>query len=308
MLKRTALITLSAVVLLAIAAPACFAQTWLHPYADAGVRGYGAIAIPSTNPQDSRPGIGRFSVNVGTSEDGLFGRLYYFETDSAGRRVHTVYSEKITGLRVEGNFATVEAIGRWNGMPAILKLEALDDNPSGDWFHIMAIPCTFLPGILDRQGGLIYGDIMVYGKPPAYTKGYGTIYVPRNNTYQPNIGSFSFAVETVNGAPKGYLYFVEYSPYDTTNAWRPEVRIYLRDIRELRISGREAIFSGQGTFNGQRASIEVRAVDNSPAYRMRDEFYIRALVFPDSGSMPFVYDAGGPLRTGEIVVSPTNEE
>lgn len=131
-----------------LAASTALAQTSPNPVPDAGVRGSGAIPPPYGGA------LGVFDVNAARSGDVLFGGFRYQELRPDGTRGQVIYSQAVTGLRVLGNTATVDAVGYWNNMLCDLTIEALDDL-SGDWFHITARPRGPLTIIYDQAGGLI---------------------------------------------------------------------------------------------------------------------------------------------------------
>lgn len=298
MLRRTLLLLLPAVILTVVCGATSFAQI-TAPVPTEGVKGYGAIPMPYNG------NLGKFDISVGRSGDVIFGGFRYDEVSPDGTVVTSIFPKAITGLTVRGNFATITAVGYWNGMPANITIEALDDL-SGDWFHINAVPQGAILIIYDRAGGVLPGgEIVVFSSPPApaaYAKGEGTIAVYRN------IGKFSFSAETTNSGPRGTVYYVEYSPTASITS-KPKVRIYVPQVQQFEVTGNTAVLRGKGTFNGRAAWIEVRAIDNEasmlPVVRP-DEFYIRALPLATDTWSSVAYNAGGPLTSGDIVVRTAN--
>jgi len=313
--KRAAFILAVALLLAAAAASLSLAQVTVDPIE--GVRGFGAIKTSNTN-------IGQLDINVARTSTGLIGGFRFLEfTPTGARPQNVVISKTIIDLEIRptnatdppepsdlpGMYAKVIADGLWNNMPSDLLVEVRDMGPGVDWIHVVARPRGMLPVIYERAGWLFRGDIVVYRNVPSpdgYTKGEGTIEVPNPAGTVPNIGKFRFAAEKILGAVKGSLYYVEYTPYMTTiPVIRPGVRIYLPQVKTLEIQGNQAIFSGPGTLNGRPAQIDVRVVDNSMLMTpipVPDEFYIKAVSPVASTIVSGVYEAGGPLKTGDIVV------
>ncbi|MDI6828551.1 MAG: hypothetical protein QME62_08725 [Armatimonadota bacterium] len=299
MLRRTALVAIAAALITVAFAPHLFAQ--ITPTPEAGVKGAGAILVHQTN-------YGVFDINVARSGNVLFGGFKYQELSSnSGARSCIIYSRAVTGLRIEGNHAWIYAIGWWNGMESNLMVEVIDDLNS-DWFHIVARPANSpIPIIYDEAGGVIKGDIVVYSAPSVpdlFTKGQGTIAVGKNT------GKFTFEASRINGVIKGSLYYVEYNPLIPSVTIRPPIRIYLPAVERLQVIENTAIMVGKGTLNGKPALIEVKAVDNvapdNPGIPSRDEFYIRAMPLQNDSLSKIAYEAGGPLTSGDIVVTVSN--
>lgn len=296
---RRVLYILLPAVLLASLCGASLAQIAPVPLPEAGVRGSGAI------PLRTNATLGAFDINVAKSGDVLLGGFRYQEVGLASSiRGNVILSKTITSLTVSGNTATILADGYWNNMPATIKIEVLDDNPSGDWFHITAVPKGPLTIIYDQAGGVIKGDIVVYGGASnSFANGYGTIAV--SNT---NIGKFKFEATSVGGIVRGSLNYAEYSPIASTAFTRPPISIFLPAVQYLRVEGNTAVFGGVGKLNGRLAKIEVRAIDNSmlmgPIARP-DEFYIKAQTDATTEIADISYEAGGPVK-GEITVGTRN--
>lgn len=294
MFKRTAIVLVFAITLAALSGVLAFAQC--------GVKGVGSIHTSNTN-------IGTLSINVARSGQVLTGGFRYMEvsplsSSSVSRRpIAVIYSTRLVSVDVTGNVGKVKAIGFWNGMLSNLYVEALDDNPSGDWYLIRAIPINSpLPVLYEASGGVFKGDIDVYCTPTiGYTYGKGTIAVPRPDSTVPNVGKFAFKAEvTSDGSVRGVIHYVEYYPYDSSVIRRPRVTIYVPAVQRLEFPGTsEAILAGRGTLNGRPADVVVRAVDNRP-----DFFYIKATCPPTSPSVWPEYSAGGPLTSGNIIVVP----
>lgn len=290
MCKRTASVLLHAIALIMLSVVVCLGQVMPSPSPDAGVKGMGAIRFGA----DSR--VGLFDINVAKAGNLLLGGFKFSEISSTATRGNVIYSRTIESLEVRGNFATVTATGYWNNMLCRITVEALDDNPSGDWFHIVARP-FFLTVIYDASGGVFKGDITVFSKPtPDYfAKGVGAIGVTAG------VGKFDFGVVKVNGVPSGRLFYEEYLMTASPIA-RPQVSIYLPVPADLTVIGLVGTFSGIGRMNGVPAKIEVRVIDWSPTYRRADEFYIKATILGVDSFAAAGYQAGGPLVSGELTV------
>lgn len=291
MFKRTAIVLVFAVTLAALSGVLAFAQC--------GVKGVGSIHTSNTN-------IGTLSINVARSGQVLTGGFRYTEVNPislspVNRPIAVIYSTKLVSVDVTGNVGRVKAVGFWNGVLSNLYVEALDDNPSGDWYLIRAIPINSpLPVLYEASGGVFKGDIDVYCAPTiGYTYGEGTIAVPRPDSAVPNIGKFAFKAEVTNdGNVRGVIHYVEYYPYNNSVVRRPRVTIYVPAVQRLEFPGtNEAILVGRGTLNGRPADVVVRAVDNRP-----DFFYIKATCPSTSPSAWPEYSAGGPLTSGNIKV------
>jgi len=289
--KRTAIVLVFAVTLAALSGVLAFAQC--------GVKGVGSIHTSNTN-------IGTLSINVARSGQVLTGGFRYTEVNPislspVNRPIAVIYSTKLVSVDVTGNVGRVKAVGFWNGVLSNLYVEALDDNPSGDWYLIRAIPINSqLPVLYEASGGVFKGDIDVYCAPTiGYTYGEGTIAVPRPDSAVPNIGKFAFKAEVTNdGNVRGVIHYVEYYPYNNSVVRRPRVTIYVPAVQRLEFPGtNEAILVGRGTLNGRPADVVVRAVDNRP-----DFFYIKATCPSTSPSAWPEYSAGGPLTSGNIKV------
>lgn len=300
--RRIAFVLVAAVTLAAVSGSYALAQS--------GVKGVASIATSNVN-------VATLNINVVKNGSVLTGGFRYTEvcpispTNSITRPSCTIYSQQLTSVDVKGNFATVRAIGFWNGMLAEVLVECLDDNPSGDWIHIRAIPIkSAITAFYEASGGVIKGDVAVYGPPAVvgYATGSGTITIPVADSTVPNIGRFSFKAEKTTAGVKGTIYYTESTPYCAV-AQRPKVTIYVPAVQGMVIDGRTAVLMGKGTLNGRPAEIEVRAADNSspmgPATSL-DEFHIRAVTLVDDTRMPqYLYEAGGRVRTGDIKVVAT---
>jgi len=295
MYRRTASILLAVVALAVASGSGSLGQAMIP---DAYVKGSGAIQVGAN--------LGLFEINVVRTGAILNGGFRYTEVASnATRPVAVIVSRVLKSLVVNGNFATITAEGLWNGTPSNLTVECLDDTPSGDWFHITAVPiASQLPVIYDAAGGVIKGDIVVFSRPAAagYTKGYGTI-----ATSNSGVGKFRFWAELTSAGVRGCLNYVDYSPAAVSPIARPKAVIYLPRVETLTIVGKTAVFGGRGTLNGRPALIEVKAIDNTspsgPA--LPDAFFIKATPLT-ADSVTAGYEAGGPLTSGDIVVAPRN--
>lgn len=289
MSRVTASVFLWATALITLAAAVCLAQNTPYPSPDAGVKGVGAIRFGV----DGR--IGTFDINVAKAGKLFLGGFKFSDADSTATRGNYIYSRTIESLEVRGNFVTVVAMGYWNNMPCSITVEALDDNPSGDWFRIVARP-FFLDVIYEAAGGVIKGDIVVYSNPApdCFAKGIGAIRV------NAGVGKFDFSVVKEGGVVKGRLFYDEYLL--SAVSIRPRVSIYLPMVDNMTVSGLMGTFSGIGRLNGRPAKIEVRVIDWSPTYRRADEFYIKAMPLSVDVLRASGYQAGGPLVSGELTV------
>lgn len=300
--KSMVLILLTAVVAAVTCGAVSFAQAPpappILPEPDMGVRGTGAISAPLG-------AMGVLDVNVWSADGSVYGGFQYREMSPAVRRSTTIVAKSVTEIDVEGNSAIVKAIGMWNGMPANITVEALDGSSSGDWFRIVAVPIGPMTIIFERSGGLVKGDLVVFSQPPPpppdlRTKGQGVIAV-RNG-----FGKFQFSAESIGGVVTGSLLYAEVSPLVSPMPIRPNAHITLRMVRRLDVVGNIAVFSGIGTFNAVPALIEVRVTDNSmldSPVPIPDQFAIRATSAATTSFPPEVlYEAGGPLRGGDIIV------
>lgn len=279
-------------------------------FAQCGVRGLASIHVSNTN-------VGTLSINVAKAGNILTGEFRYTEVSPTGTRpVCIIYSQRLTSVDVRGNFATVKAVGFWNGIASNLLIEALDDNPSGDWLHVQAIPInSMLPVQYNAAGGVFRGDLVVYAAPPVtgYANGEGTIAVPNSASIVPNIGKFAFKAQSTSAGVQGAIAYTEYTPTAATAIQRPKAAIYVPQVQSLVITGNTAVLKGKGTLNGRPADVEVTAIDTgmlmdpsgSPVNRP-DEFYIKAVTIVGDTEMPtIIYQAGNPLKTGYIVVGST---
>jgi|DewCreStandDraft_4_1066084.scaffolds.fasta_scaffold94783_2 hypothetical protein len=294
--RRFAFVVVAAVTLAAISGSLALAQS--------GVRGTAAIYVSNTN-------VGTLSINVAKVGQVLNGSFRYTEVcpvSPSNRPVASIYSTRLTSIDVRGNFATVKAIGFWNGMLSDLLVEVLDDNPSGDWYHIRAVPIDSpLPVLYEAAGGVFRGDLVVFGAPPTVGRafGQGTISFSANT----NVGKFQFkAQSSPNGVVEGSIYYAEYTP-GAAIVTRPKVTIYVPAVQMLFFPATNvAVLKGRGTMNGRPAEVELKATDNrkptDPASALPDFLYIKAVVPVAASIDTGVYEAFGPVRTGDIVVQP----
>ncbi len=289
-------ILLPAIFLATLCVGAC-AQFVPSPAPETGVKGWGAIPVRSNTT------IGTFDINVARSGNVLYGGFRYSEMSSSATNAgHVIYSKVIKELIVTGNTATIKAEGYWNRMPANITIEVLDDNPSGDWVHITAVPQGPLTIIYQAAGGLIKGDITVYGPPvqECYAKGFGFI----QPSIAGNAGKFRFESVRVGNAVKGYAYYNEYSTI-LSAIQKPPVSIYLPAVEYLDVKGNVAVLGGVGKFNGRPAKIEIRAVDHSMLDvwpPIPDEFYIKAVPVAADAISQITFEAGGPVTRGDVAV------
>ncbi len=290
----SAILLVAAVVLLA-ASPGP-AQVSPVPAPDAGVRGSGAI------PLSYDGAVGMFDINVVRVGGALYGGFRFQEVSSSLRRGHCIHSRAITALEVRGNTAVVRATGYWNNMPCSITVEALDDL-SGDWLRVKAVPLGPILIIYDQAGGVTKGGIEIFTRPPApdvKASGDGLIRVT-NNT----VGKFSFRAESIGGQVTGSLDYAEYNPMILAIV-RPKVRILVPEIESVEAIGSTAVLRGRGTLNGRPAMVEVKAVDaasSAGSVAVRDQFHIRAAPLVSDRLTSYVYQAGGPLVYGDVVVT-----
>ena len=225
-------------------------------------------------------------------------------------RKNYLYARQITSLIVTGNTAIVRAAGYFNGQPANLTFEGLDDNPSGDWVRITATPQGMLPYTWSVAGGVANGDITIWSAPAPqlYAKGEGVIAIQYSRmSIAPREGYFSFFVEpskTDSIFPyNGTLTFTDACIRPVTYADRIPVRIYVPRIESASFSGTTVTMRGKGTYNGKPCVVEAAADDYSKLMTllpMPDKFAIK--VFMSNMDVP-VYQANGPLIKGDIFVS-----
>lgn len=293
MARRLVPYLLASVLVVAVAGSACLGQIQVPT---AYVKGSGAIKVGDTN-------LGMFEVNVVKSGPTVSGGLKFTEVaPNSTKPVAVIVSRVIKGLCVQGNFATITAEGWWNGSPAEILVECLDDNPSGDWFHIRAKPIkSMLPVIYDAAGSLVKGDIVVFSKPcvVGYAKGCGAIRTPNAG-----VGRFWFSAELTTAGVRGWVNYVDFNPMAAAVTARPYAVIYVPRIEKMELLDNVAVMKGKGTLNGQPAMVEVRAVDNGfpvGSAIKPDEFYITAVPLNTDAS-DAGYQAGGPLISGDIVV------
>lgn len=290
---------LAALTLVAGLCVASAAQVSPYPVPEQGIKGEGAIQLAHGN-------LGLFEINVARTGSQIFGGFRFTEVTPDGQRVNVVFSRQVVELQINGNVGTARAVGYWNNMLSDITLVALDDL-NDDNLHIIARPRNMLPVIYDQQGGVIKGDIVVYGaqpSPDAYTKGYGAIAIPTGTITR--VGRFRFDAVSIGGNVRGTLFYSEWNQ-NATALQRPPVCIYVPRVQFLRVEGNVAVFGGPGAFNGRPANVEVRAVDwsmvNGPIPRP-DEFHIKAVAATADTVTPIAYEAGGPLipGSGDIVV------
>ncbi len=293
MSRRVGVILLTAFLVSAVAGSACLAQLQVP---NAYVKGSGAIQIGNSN------NIGQFEINVVKQGPVVSGGIKFVEiSPDSTKPVNVIVSRVVKTLCVQGNFATITAEGLWNTMPAEIKVECLDDNPSGDWFHITAKPIrSMLPVIYDAAGGVIKGDIVVFSQPAVsgYAKGCGAI-----RTSNAGVGKFWFHAEVTPVGVRGWINYIDLNPLAASVTARPKVVIYVPRIDYAEIVGNTAVIRGKGTLNGRPALVEVKAVDNGypPTGVAPDEFYIIARPLVADVAEP-LYREGGPLIAGDVVV------
>lgn len=231
------------------------------------------------------------------------------------QRTVMIVSRRVTGMSIEGNTATIRAEGTFNGRPACLTLEVLDDT-AGDWIRVRADGCMLDVIYYDKAGGVKQGDIRVWQRPivAGFTKGVGSINVVRPGQTAPNVGNFEFVAENTSAGPRGRLLFREINPRALTPVDRPLVAIELTSLQELAIIRNRAVFHGEGTMVDatgiRRVNVSAVAVDNRPAGPIIND----GVIVPDSfaisvndplmPSLVPLYFASGPLTRGDIVVAP----
>lgn len=276
---------------------------------DAYVRGSGVILVPGPDNSSIRPNMGIFNINVTRVGNQCYGGFTYNEVTPAGVRVVSIMSRRVVSLVLtSANFAVVRAEGviadAHGSRQCCLTIEALDDNPSGDWFHIRADGCM-LPVILyDKAGGVVKGDIAIWQKPAgvAYAKGEGAIEVPSPDAASKNIGAFWFKGELTSAGPVGTISYAEYNPLTNTGIARPRVQIYVPRLSAMKVVGYTATLAGPGMINGKPCFVTVVGVDTAMLDCIcPDRFSIEA-VDPASFSEKPLYFAAGPLIKGDIVV------
>lgn len=288
---------------------------------DAFVRGAGiaALAPASSTVSAITPAMFRIDVaRLPVANVPLRGGFYIRELSmtTSIQRMATIVSRQITGLEIVGNTAVIRAQGTYNGRAACLTLEVLDDNPSGDWISVKADGCLLTVIYYAKAGGVKQGDIKVWEKPEVvgFTKGFGSIAVPRSDVKVPNVGNFEFVAENTNAGVRGKLVYREMNPLIMAPVNRPVVELLLPAVQKLEISGNAAMFHGEGTLTmgmGPTRPVDISVVvrDNrrplpvgSDAPTLPpDEFAIYASD-PLVPSLLPLYQAKGPLTRGDIIV------
>lgn len=313
-MKRSVLAVLSLVVLVCLAMSSTYGQIpgpgpgpgpSPGPMPLPSVRGCGAIAIPNGN---TAPNLGTFEINVVKQSNGVFGGVKYMEITPTGQRKNVIYSWQVTSLDITGNKAVVKATGVWNNMPCAILVEATDDNVAGDTFHIVATPKNGVAPY-DQGGPLVKGDIVVTNPqavPINLAQGAGAIAV---GTEGKLLGMFNFKAQSCGEKVMGCICYNEVPavrPTPGTPIPPPGVKIYCPAVTVLVVDGNKAILSGNGFYNGQKALIEVTVEDNavpSPTPpNTPDVFNIKATPAADVVDPLPVYEAGGPLVMGDVVV------
>jgi len=261
---------------------------------DAGVRGYGVVRL-------SNDGLtATFDINVARCGNQFIGGFSLIEDTTANAWGNIVVCKQVKWLEIKGNTAVVTGIGYWNRMEAEIRLEVLD-SLAGDYLHIVAKPLGPLTIIYDHQGGVIKGDITVFGNTScAFAKGYGLI-----KLHYGGIGRFDFHAATNPLGCQGTIKYAEYSPLSTNSSLRPSVCIDVPMVQFLRVDGRKAVLQGLGAINGRKAKVTVTVEDNirtnsDAVFAIPDFFQIEAVPFDGSRE----YRASGKLASGDIIVGP----
>ncbi len=275
---------------------------------DAFVRGFGSYPVPADSASSiAKPDMVFFNINVTEFRGLLYGGMNYRRVSPDGRLKSYMFSTRIESLEVNGNFATIRASAIYNGKPACMFVEVLDDNPSGDWAHFQANGCMLTVIYEDTAGGLVSGDVKVWTRPAprAMASGAGAIALPIGIPEKPRLGVFQFKAETTPWGPEGSLQYTE-GPVSANTYGNS---IFVPRWEKFGAVGNKAEMAGRGYWNGRAALVSVRVEDNVDPRKQYliapppDFFEIHAmLLFPDTRLGAPEYHAGGPVIRGDIIV------
>jgi len=274
---------------------------------DAYVRGWGAIPImPDNSSSTARPNMGFFHFNVNVFQGVVVGSVNFREVTPAGKLVAYMHTRQLKSLEINGNFATIQADGVFNGKSVCLFFEVLDDNPSGDWARFQANGCMLTVIYYDKAAGLVQGDVQVWKRPPppAVAAGNGAISLPTPIGQTPRLGVFSFKAQSGPDGPFGYIHYVD-GPWN-----RYGTRIDVARLEKFEAFGKKALLAGKGWLNGQPAEVVVTVEDNCDprlvtfAPQPPDIFAISATtIVPPWSERPVVhYEQKGPVVKGDLFV------
>lgn len=302
LLGRSAL----AVLLLPLLAVGLSAQTDRQPVPDAYVRGFGAIAFSADPTSTAKPTMGVFSISVNRFGNDLLGWISYYEILPTGKPGARIVANELKKLDIQGNMATIDALGRFNNQIAHIRVEVLDDNPSGDWLRITAHGGMLPVQYYDAAGGVVQGDIIVWTRPDPvpFTRGSGAIQVMNQNMPTNLVGNFQFNVVQWPAGAEGFLAYHQFNP---SRIWDANaVRITMPEAVKLEVQGSVAVFHGKGDLNGKPVRIVARVADNvrppvMPSPAAADYMMIEAWA-PVAAATGPVFRAEGPVIRGDLLV------
>lgn len=295
-----------ALFLLPVLAVSLSAQADRQPVPDAYVRGFGAIAFNADATSTAKPTMGVFSISVNRFGNDLLGWISYYEVLPTGRPGARIVANELKKLDVQGNMATIDAVGRFNNQIAHIRVEVLDDNPSGDWLRITAHGGMLPVQYYDAAGGVVRGDIVVWTRPEPvpFARGSGAIQVMNQTTLTNLVGNFQFNVAQWPAGAEGYLTYHQFNP---NRIWDSSgVRILMKEADKLEVDGNIAVFQGQGEMNGKPVRIVTKVADNvrppvMPSPAAADYLMIEAWG-PASTNMGPLFKAEGPVVRGDLLV------
>ncbi|MEJ5298291.1 MAG: hypothetical protein WHZ52_09680 [Armatimonadota bacterium] len=309
MLKWTVRSILLLVAVAAFSLPAAAQDTGDYAQLpDAYVRGFGSYPVPADNASTiAKPDTVFFHINVTDFRGLLYGGMNYRRVTPDGKLKSYMFSTRIEALEIKGNFATIRAQAVYNGKPACMFVEVLDDTPSGDWAHFQANGCMLTVIYEDTAGGLNSGDIKVWTKPAprAVAMGAGAIALPGPVVDKQRLGVFQFKAETTPAGPAGSLHYTD-SPYNAASFGN---NIFVPRWEKFGAVANRAEMAGRGYWNGRPAMVVVKVEDNvDPRARYLvapppDFFEVQAKLLnadPRLGAPEYV--AGGPVIRGDIIV------
>lgn len=296
-----------AVFLLPFLAVGLSAQNDRHPVPDAYVRGFGAIAFSADDTGTAKPTTGVFSINVNRLGEKLLGWISYYEVSPSGKPGARIVANEMSELDIQGNMATIDAVGRFNNQVAHIRVEVLDDNPSGDWMRITAHGSMLPVEYYVAAGGVVRGDIAVWTKPEAvpFTRGSGAIMVRNQTTLTNLVGNFQYNVAQWPACAEGFLTYHQFNPnriWDSTG-----VRILMSEADKLEVDGNTAVFQGKGVLNGKPVRIATKVGDNvkppvRPSPNGADYLSIEAWGPASTADTGPVFKAEGPVVRGDLLV------